>query len=154
MAFSVSKNSDGKWDLKDGRKVVSTHKLSRLAHAAKRRLEAAGKSAPMAGRGRRASGAKVLGQDSAWSVRWWDARNVNMPPSTLTRLAQDPDADVRQGVARNVITAPSILTRLAQDPDANVRWGVAENPNTPPSVLTHLAQDPNATVREEAAKRM
>jgi len=57
MAFSVSKNSDGKWDLKDGRKVVSSHKLSRLAHAAKRRLEAAGKSEP---KGRSASGAKVL----------------------------------------------------------------------------------------------
>ena len=43
MALSIKKNSAGKWELKDGSKVVSTHKLQRYAKSAMARHEAAPK---------------------------------------------------------------------------------------------------------------
>ena len=45
MAYSITKNSAGKWELKDGRTLISTHKLRRLATSKRNRLQASGGSA-------------------------------------------------------------------------------------------------------------
>lgn len=85
-------------------------------------------------------------------MRFFVARNVHTPPSTLGDLATDGNVQVRRGVASNPRAPLVVLQRLARDPERAVRLAVARNPVTPADLLAVLAQDTAWPVRMWVAR--
>jgi hypothetical protein len=79
------------------------------------------------------------------------ARNPNVRPETLERLAGSPDPYVQSDVADNPKLPASVLARLTSSQDYLVIWGVARNPHSPPEVLDRLSRSDNWVTRMHVA---
>jgi hypothetical protein len=79
------------------------------------------------------------------------ARNPNVRPDTLERLAGSPDAYVQGDVAANPKLPASALVRFTSSQDYLVVWGVSQNPHTPPDVLDRLSRSDNPYTRMHVA---
>jgi hypothetical protein len=79
------------------------------------------------------------------------ARNPNVRPDTLERLAGSPDAYVQGDVAGNAKLPASVLARFTSSENYLVVWGVSRNPNTPPEVLDRLSRSNDRYTRMHVA---
>lgn len=79
------------------------------------------------------------------------ARNPNVRPDTLERLARSPDSYVLGDVVGNPKLPASVLARFTSSEDYLIVWGVSRNPQTPPEVLDRLSRSDNRYTRMNVA---
>ena len=79
------------------------------------------------------------------------ARNPNVRPDTLERLAGSPDSYVLGDVVGNPKLPSSVLARFTSSEDYLIVWGVSRNPHTPPDVLDRLSRNDNPYTRMHVA---
>lgn len=79
------------------------------------------------------------------------ARNPNVRPDTLERLAGSPDPYVLGDVVGNPKLPASVLARFTSSENYLIVWGVSRNPHTPPDVLERLSRSENPYTRMHVA---
>jgi hypothetical protein len=76
--------------------------------------------------------------------------NPKLPASVLARFTSSEDYLIVWGLSHNPHTPPDVLDRLSRSSDRYTRMHVAGNPGTPPEVRARLASDPDEAVRNAA----
>ena len=79
------------------------------------------------------------------------ARNPNLTPELLERLARDPSPNVRSKLIHNPNITLELWALLARDEDVAVRLELAERSHCPITILELLASDEDKDVRQKVA---
>ncbi|NEP83514.1 MAG: hypothetical protein F6K39_38525 [Okeania sp. SIO3B3] len=79
------------------------------------------------------------------------ARNPNLTPSILAKLARDPSAKIRSLLVGHPNLTPELWQQLTEDKDKEVREAIASSSNTPINILEALRLDKDTEVRRKVA---
>lgn len=95
---------------------------------------------------------RVLEDGSPYEVTEM-AKDPQLPPEMMEKLATHEYADVRQALAYNKNLPQALIEKSASDGDSLIRYAVACHKKLSTHLIERLAEDPDPGIRQRIAKR-